>query len=65
MNWQEFKQAKPKLPDNPTEAQWREAVAEAQRMIDTEVVEADRQMARTILGDTLIQWGAFWGFTLG
>lgn len=62
MTWQEFAKAKPKLPDEPTLEQWRAAVAEARQMIATQVIESDRQMAETILGDTLIQWGVFWGF---
>lgn len=62
MTWQEFQLAKPQLPDHPTLEQWREAVAEAQAMIATEVDAADRGMAEVILGDTLMQAGAFLGY---
>jgi len=62
MTWQEFQRAKPKLPDHPTLEQWREAVAQAEAMIATEVDEADRGMAEVILGDTLIQAGALLGY---
>ncbi|MFL5520597.1 MAG: hypothetical protein ACJ8B6_06650 [Gemmatimonadales bacterium] len=62
MTWQEFQLRKPALPDEPTLEQWQQAVADAERMIETEVIEADRQMARAILGDTLIQAGVFLGY---
>lgn len=62
MTWQEFQLAKPRLPDHPTLEQWREAVAKAEAMIATEVDPADRGMAEVILGDTLMQAGAFLGY---
>lgn len=62
MTWQEFQLAKPKLPDHPTKEQWQETVDKAETMIDTEVDETDRAMARVIVGDTLMQAGAFLGY---
>jgi hypothetical protein len=55
MTWQEFQDAMPGLPDEPTKEQWLETVAKAEALVE-QVDEADRGMARVILGDTLIQF---------
>jgi hypothetical protein len=62
MNWQQYADALPELPDAPTLEQWRETVAKAKELL-VQVDETDRHMARRILGDTLIQTGAFMGYT--
>jgi hypothetical protein len=62
LNLQEFQRtAIRKLPDAPTREEWAEAVAFAESKL-TEVDESDRPMASSVIGATLIQWGAFWGF---
>lgn len=61
MTWQEYQAALPVLPDSPTLEQWQSAVAEGRRLL-SEVDEPDRGMAKTILGDTLLQTGVFLGF---
>jgi len=62
MTWQEFsKQAIADLGNAPTREQWRAAVDRATAMLD-QVDEADRLAARGIIGDTLIQTGAFLGY---
>jgi len=61
MTWQEYSDALPELPENPTLEQWSETVAKAKALLE-EVAEPDRKMARRVLGDTLIQAGAFLGY---
>jgi hypothetical protein len=61
VNWRQYSDALPKLPEQPTLEQWHATVAKATAMLDR-VDEPDRQMARRVLGDTLIQAGAFLGF---
>jgi hypothetical protein len=61
VTWQEFQKAMPGLPDEPTLEQWRETVAQAEALL-AQVDAADRGMAGRILGDTLMQAGAFLGY---
>jgi uncharacterized protein YmfQ (DUF2313 family) len=61
MTWQEYLAALPELPDDVTIEQWRAAVEKGKALLE-QVNEKDRPLAKTILGDTLIQAGAFMGF---
>lgn len=61
MTWQEYLAALPELPDDVTLEQWRAAVAKGEALLE-QVDEKDRPLARTILGDTLMQAGVFMGF---
>lgn len=61
MNFAEFLEKLPDLPDEPTREQWDAAVKQAEALVP-QVDEADRDLARTAIGDTLIQVGAFLGF---
>jgi hypothetical protein len=62
VNWREYLETVPVLPD--TEESAREAYAEQLRRIDTEVDEADREQARGALGDTWGESARFMGWTL-
>jgi hypothetical protein len=62
VNLQEFRDvAIRQLPDEPTRDEWADAVAFAESKL-SEVDDADRQMARSMIAATLIEWGALWGF---
>lgn len=62
MTLQEFQDtAIRQLPDNPSREEWAEAVEWAESKL-LEVDEADREMARSVIGATLIESGALWGF---
>lgn len=61
MTWQEYQAALPALPDEPTLEQWQGAMTAARELLE-QVDESDRKMAGVILGDTLVQVGAFLGY---
>jgi homoserine kinase len=61
VTWQQYSDALPVLPESPTREQWIEAVQQAEALLE-QVQESDRHLASRILGDTLVQAGAFLGF---
>jgi len=62
VNWREFARNMPQMPDD--EATARKAHARLVEQIETEVDEADRGMARDILGDTWGEAATFNGWSL-
>lgn len=61
MTWQEFGEQMIALSDAPSREEWQAALDHARSLLP-QVDEADRDLAEEIIGDTLIETGAFLGY---
>jgi hypothetical protein len=61
VNWQEFNELRLPLGDDPSREQWQAALDHAESLLPL-VDDADREAARGIIGDTLIQTGIWLGY---
>lgn len=62
MTWQEFARSIPQMPDDESAA--REAYGRVVAQIESDVDEADREMALSVLGDTWGEAARFNGWSL-